>query len=878
MKNSIQMVDEDQVENVGIMSGFMDDLEGLLEELSAEEMEGMKEGDEADMARTMERSPDSPEILMNNLRGDMRSIDARREELSDLVGFREAEETPEGVLALLQPILGQQAEPMMPPQGMPAMMPPQGMPPQGMPPMPPQGMPPMMPPQGMPPQQLAAGGPVGYADGGAPVSQLMGNIASQGPQADVQARAEAQAQADAQYRAARGIPAQGTSMPPQGTPVYDPNTGALIGMSYANDNLPAGFPTPPPMGARESMPILPDDAAIRDLLLQQGRQVAPPVAGPATGGIGSLAPPVAPVGGINDGAIMQRKQEEQQRRMMEEQQRRIMEERRPMPPYDPRMPMPPYDPRTGGIGTPIDDLSQLPPTDIEYDPRPQIGSDGFPVGPTPPVRLPYDPRPQIGSGGFPVGPTPPLRLPTDIGYDPTPPLRLPYDPRTGGIGTPVDQRPMFMPQGMQQGMPPPDSGVGALFAPTNAPRFMADGGMVQHFQDGSDAAGVTPSGTYSPEVIAEVIKRMQERMGQQPEAVPTLKAGMDEALPMYQELLGSDPSNTQAQMLFDIGQAALGYAGNVGPDGQPLRGSAAARLAGATRELPGRIGARAAGMAKEEQALRMAALQAAQGERSAAQARNAALYGEQSELYKDIATQEPAARMLTPEEVTVMGLDPERGAWGIDGKNKPFLAGGNTPVGPTFNLGDGGGLTPGQKKMDEAFAPINLEWLSGGGPDMGSQIASLAVVARQLEGGEVNLTGLDVGMLPDVVNYFINPMALDARDNVEAVVQRNLRLILGAQFTAKEGERLIARAYNPDLPEAQNASRVRRLLLQMTTAASQKQAMSDHFMKEGSLKGWTGAMPTIGDFEKAIDGAPGFTVNDIVGDSARGRSLLEGED
>jgi hypothetical protein len=118
MKNKIQMVDDDQVENVGIMSGFMDDLEGLLEELSAEEMEGMEEGDEADMARTMKRSPDSPEILMNNLRGDMRSIDARREELSDLVGFREAEETPEGVLALLQPILGQQAAPM-PPQGMP---------------------------------------------------------------------------------------------------------------------------------------------------------------------------------------------------------------------------------------------------------------------------------------------------------------------------------------------------------------------------------------------------------------------------------------------------------------------------------------------------------------------------------------------------------------------------------------------------------------------------------------------------------------------------------------------------------------------------------------------------------------------------------------
>ena len=329
MKNKIQMVDDDQVENVGIMSGFMDDLEGLLEELSAEEMEGMEEGDEADMARTMKRSPDSPEILMNNLRGDMRSIDARREELSDLVGFREAEETPEGVLALLQPILGQQAAPM-PPQGMPAM------PPQAMPPMPPQGMPPMMPPQGMPPQQLAAGGPVGYADGGAPVSQLMRNIAP-----PTSASGYGSNNGSVIEQAMRNIARQGQQegvgygsdngsvieqamrniAPPQGTPVYDPNTGALIGTSYANDNLPAGFPTPPSMGERTAMPpqmpISPDDAAIRDLLLQQGREVAPPVPGPATGGIGSLPPTGAPVGGINDEGIMRRMQEEQQRRMME---------------------------------------------------------------------------------------------------------------------------------------------------------------------------------------------------------------------------------------------------------------------------------------------------------------------------------------------------------------------------------------------------------------------------------------------------------------------------------------------------------------------------------------------------------------------------------
>jgi hypothetical protein len=315
MKEKLQMVDDDQVENVGIMSGFMDEIDELLEEISGEEQE---EGDDADMARMMARTPDSPEILMNNLRGDMRSIDARREELADLVGFREAEETPEGVLTLLQSVLAQQAA--APP--MPAPM-----------------------PQGMPPE--------------------------------------------------------------------------MAGMA------------PPPMPA-----------------------------GPA--------------------------------------------------------------PAMAGIG-----------------------------------------------------------------------------------GLPMDQGP--------------------------APMAMANGGMVQYFQDGSvGPSGSNPGGVtqfdptppdtrlsaYPIEEIQAALARIQAANS----SVPTLRQGVEENLPLLQELLGSDPKDTQAQMLFDIGQAALGYAGNVGPDGQRLQGSAAARLAGATRELPGRIGARAAGMSKEAQALKMAALQTAQGERSAAQA------------------------------------------------------------------------------------------------------------------------------------------------------------------------------------------------------------------------------------------------------------------
>jgi hypothetical protein len=135
------------VRNSGIMAGFEDD-----DMLEAPEKE--------DEMPVMARTPQNPEILMNNLRGDMRSVDARYQELAQMVGDEAAMETPPEVLAMLQMQFGQQQEgigalpqgaemmpppmgggaPMGAPGGAPAMPAPQGaMPPQGMPAMPPQG-------------------------------------------------------------------------------------------------------------------------------------------------------------------------------------------------------------------------------------------------------------------------------------------------------------------------------------------------------------------------------------------------------------------------------------------------------------------------------------------------------------------------------------------------------------------------------------------------------------------------------------------------------------------------------------------------------------------------------------------------------------------
>jgi hypothetical protein len=157
MKNKMM---EKDAENVGIMAGFKDMLE-----MEDDDLDEMGEEDRV-ASEVMGRSPKSPEILMNNLRGDMRSIDARVDELADMVGYRVAKDTPQEVLALLQPVLAQQQGIGAAPASADLMQGPQ--PPMAPPPMPP-GAPPMPAggeaPGGMPPELMAmmAGGPQGMA-------------------------------------------------------------------------------------------------------------------------------------------------------------------------------------------------------------------------------------------------------------------------------------------------------------------------------------------------------------------------------------------------------------------------------------------------------------------------------------------------------------------------------------------------------------------------------------------------------------------------------------------------------------------------------------------------------------------------------------------
>jgi hypothetical protein len=152
-------------------------------------------------------------------------------------------------------------------------------------------------------------------------------------------------------------------------------------------------------------------------------------------------------------------------------------------------------------------------------------------------------------------------------------------------------------------------------------------------------------------------------------------------------------------------------------------------------------------------------------------------------------------------------------------------------------------LTPLQAKVEEKSAQDLVDFTVGGGfSDVQKGLTQLEnakqVLQQQPEG---KITGKVVGVQDDTgLLKYTNPVAQDTKEQVQEIAQRNLRLILGPQFTAKEGEALINRVYNPALPQSVNVKRLELLQEQMSSAAKTKQEAVEYYNANGTLKGFTG--------------------------------------
>ena len=98
--------------------------------------------------------------------------------------------------------------------------------------------------------------------------------------------------------------------------------------------------------------------------------------------------------------------------------------------------------------------------------------------------------------------------------------------------------------------------------------------------------------------------------------------------------------------------------------------------------------------------------------------------------------------------------------------------------------------------------------------------------------------------------------------------ERNLKAVLGGQFTEREGEKLIKRAYNPTMPREINAKRLRILIEQMERAALMQDARAEWIRdpaNNSSMRGFDGKLPTFADFWTALSANQ---MGDVVCDSS----------
>ena len=152
-------------------------------------------------------------------------------------------------------------------------------------------------------------------------------------------------------------------------------------------------------------------------------------------------------------------------------------------------------------------------------------------------------------------------------------------------------------------------------------------------------------------------------------------------------------------------------------------------------------------------------------------------------------------------------------------------------------------LTPLQAKVEEKSAQDLVDFTVGGGfSDVQKGLTQLENAKQMLQQQpEGKITGKYVGVQDDTgILKYTNPVAQDTKEQVQEIAQRNLRLILGPQFTAKEGEALINRVYNPALPQSVNVKRLELLQEQMSSAAKTKQEAVEYYNANGTLKGFTG--------------------------------------
>ena len=154
-------------------------------------------------------------------------------------------------------------------------------------------------------------------------------------------------------------------------------------------------------------------------------------------------------------------------------------------------------------------------------------------------------------------------------------------------------------------------------------------------------------------------------------------------------------------------------------------------------------------------------------------------------------------------------------------------------------------LTPIEKDIDTQFGATAAKYLTGGKAQDTANIENLREKIKILNDGSVNVSGGEFAVMPEVLMAQTHPEALAFVGDIRDIVFQSLRDKLGAQFTEREGDRLVAAAFDQRLPEQTNVKRLERLLKVIESTSASKQGMIDYYSQNGTLQGYESAALTV---------------------------------
>ena len=180
----------------------------------------------------------------------------------------------------------------------------------------------------------------------------------------------------------------------------------------------------------------------------------------------------------------------------------------------------------------------------------------------------------------------------------------------------------------------------------------------------------------------------------------------------------------------------------------------------------------------------------------------------------------------------------DKETWDKIDKNNPELAAMIAGAVTAAEQGTDNVVSPGQLAFDKSAGTSLSKFIIEELPQQLANIDKIDDVIAIMKTQEV--TGPVEGGTPFALKLFTNPESIGVEDDIRSIIYQSLRATLGAQFTEREGERLVAATFNKYLSEEVNIKRLERLREETVRGLDTKSEMYNYLQEKGTLQDWEG--------------------------------------